>query len=296
MDVQRKQVEANLSADLVKHLQSQGMTLRQIGESRRVGTAHHPGAARNGSDFLLYFWRCSAYNGAMIPRPGGVRELRGGEYEECESSQYGASQISPLEDPDMYGIELNREIINACKRILLFVPGLQTRTRTQLVNNLQSICDKCEGAYAAFRKRLAPVKASYANPRKLAKELRSFAADDTTRSAFKPDHLCGEIDHLLDALASWVSPLPFSVNLTGLGPMKTVLERIGNFDGALRHEYDEFTRELDAIAEHLETADPHDVPGWVEYVKALVAETSAQLSNAVDDVHKAKAELLRAAR
>jgi transcriptional regulator with XRE-family HTH domain len=33
LDEQRKQVEANLSADLVKHLQSQGMTLRQIGES-----------------------------------------------------------------------------------------------------------------------------------------------------------------------------------------------------------------------------------------------------------------------
>gem|GEM_PF-4032558 len=41
MDEERKQVEANLSADLVKHLQSQGMTLQQIGESRRVGTAHH---------------------------------------------------------------------------------------------------------------------------------------------------------------------------------------------------------------------------------------------------------------
>lgn len=41
LDEQRKQVEANLSADLVKHLQSQGMTLRRIGESRRVGTAHH---------------------------------------------------------------------------------------------------------------------------------------------------------------------------------------------------------------------------------------------------------------
>ena len=33
MDEQRKQVEANLSADLVKHLRSQGMTLRQIGAS-----------------------------------------------------------------------------------------------------------------------------------------------------------------------------------------------------------------------------------------------------------------------
>lgn len=33
MDEPRKQVEANLSADVVRHLQSQGMTLRQIGES-----------------------------------------------------------------------------------------------------------------------------------------------------------------------------------------------------------------------------------------------------------------------
>lgn len=33
MDTERKQVEANLSADVVRHLQAQGMTLRQIGES-----------------------------------------------------------------------------------------------------------------------------------------------------------------------------------------------------------------------------------------------------------------------
>ncbi len=32
MDEERKEVEANLSADLVRHLQAQGMTLRQIGE------------------------------------------------------------------------------------------------------------------------------------------------------------------------------------------------------------------------------------------------------------------------
>jgi transcriptional regulator with XRE-family HTH domain len=33
LDTQRKQVEANLSADLVKYLQAQGMTLRQIGDT-----------------------------------------------------------------------------------------------------------------------------------------------------------------------------------------------------------------------------------------------------------------------
>ncbi|MBP7050005.1 MAG: helix-turn-helix transcriptional regulator [Phycisphaerae bacterium] len=33
MDTQRKRIEANLSADLVKYLQSQGMTLRQIGDA-----------------------------------------------------------------------------------------------------------------------------------------------------------------------------------------------------------------------------------------------------------------------
>lgn len=33
MDTQRKQVEANLSADLVKYLQSQGMTLRRIADT-----------------------------------------------------------------------------------------------------------------------------------------------------------------------------------------------------------------------------------------------------------------------
>lgn len=33
LDTQRKQIEANLSADLVKYLQSQGMTLRQIAET-----------------------------------------------------------------------------------------------------------------------------------------------------------------------------------------------------------------------------------------------------------------------
>jgi transcriptional regulator with XRE-family HTH domain len=33
METSRKQIEANLSADLVRHLQSEGMTLRRIGES-----------------------------------------------------------------------------------------------------------------------------------------------------------------------------------------------------------------------------------------------------------------------
>ncbi len=33
MGTQRRQIEANLSADLVKRLQSQGMTLRQIGDA-----------------------------------------------------------------------------------------------------------------------------------------------------------------------------------------------------------------------------------------------------------------------
>ncbi len=33
MDAQRRQIEANLSADLVKHLRSQGMTLRQIADA-----------------------------------------------------------------------------------------------------------------------------------------------------------------------------------------------------------------------------------------------------------------------
>jgi transcriptional regulator with XRE-family HTH domain len=33
LDTRRKQIEANLSADLVKYLQSQGMTLRQIADT-----------------------------------------------------------------------------------------------------------------------------------------------------------------------------------------------------------------------------------------------------------------------
>ncbi len=33
LDAQRKQIEANLSADLVKYLQAQGMTLRRIGDA-----------------------------------------------------------------------------------------------------------------------------------------------------------------------------------------------------------------------------------------------------------------------
>jgi transcriptional regulator with XRE-family HTH domain len=35
-DTQRKQIEANLSADLVKYLQSQGMTLQQIADTMGV--------------------------------------------------------------------------------------------------------------------------------------------------------------------------------------------------------------------------------------------------------------------
>jgi transcriptional regulator with XRE-family HTH domain len=36
LDTQRKEIEANLSADLVKYLQSQGMTLRQIADTMEL--------------------------------------------------------------------------------------------------------------------------------------------------------------------------------------------------------------------------------------------------------------------
>jgi hypothetical protein len=59
--------------------------------------------------------------------------------------------------------------------------------------------------------RLKPVKSAANDPKRLAAALRQFSADATTRKAFKPEHLCGEVDQLLVGLQSNLNPLKYSL-------------------------------------------------------------------------------------
>jgi len=53
LDTQRKQIEANLSADLVKYLQSQGMTLRQIADTMGLSESFISRVAHKKRSFTI---------------------------------------------------------------------------------------------------------------------------------------------------------------------------------------------------------------------------------------------------
>ena len=135
----------------------------------------------------------------------------------------------------------------------------QGTERSQLIADLQAICSRCEDAYTAVIKQLRPVKDSYGDREALASALRTFAADNQTRSAFKPEHLCGEVDQLLQRLSSNIDWLKYSVDLRAVDRLRGAIGQMGNYDGQLRDYYDDHTRAMDDIAtqlqSHLESED-----------------------------------------
>ncbi len=58
LDAQRKQIEANLSADLVKYLQAQGMTLRQIAHTMGLSESFISRVAHKKRSLTIeHLWR-----------------------------------------------------------------------------------------------------------------------------------------------------------------------------------------------------------------------------------------------
>ena len=196
----------------------------------------------------------------------------------------------------MFGIILNNAIVRSCTRLIRCLPGIQHQARKRLVNDLQSICSKCEDAYSALLARLLPIKTAYSDPKNLVEQLRLFSADIGTRAAFKPEHLCGEIDHLLQELKSNLNSLGYSLRLSGLETLDETLRRMGNYDSELYHEYDQFRSELDDVATKISGSKKKaDREQWLKYVEELIADTESELKQSVTNMRKAKDQIVQSA-
>lgn len=195
----------------------------------------------------------------------------------------------------MFGVILNNAIVRACTRLLRYLPGLPQDTRGHLVRDVQVICSRSAEAYTALLTRLLAIKAAFRDPVVLVQELRLFAADTQTRAAFKPEYLYGEVDHLLQEFKGHLDTLGYSVRMSGLGTLDETLRRMGDYDGELAHQYDQFRSELDHVAAEIERTTGPDRRHWVRYVEELVSDTEVELHRSIGDMHRAKEDVTRAA-
>jgi hypothetical protein len=196
-----------------------------------------------------------------------------------------------------------KQSVNTCTAILKWGANMQGSTRKSLVVDLQSICSNCEDAYGAILERLVPVKNAFADPTTLARELRKFTADQTLRRQFKPNHLCGNIDQLLQRLANNLDPLKYSIDLRQIGELRNRFEAYGNYDLRISESYDEFTVQLDLVANQIGNptlsarrqgrADPFDPRERAQYAEHVIEDFQTELRSALDTVRKAKADLIK---
>lgn len=194
----------------------------------------------------------------------------------------------------METIDLLKRAVTAFSRILKASGRVQAQARSELVMDLQRICSNCESAYSTVLARLSSVKDAYrADPTELAKALRAFAGDQETRDAFKPDHLCGEVDQLLTKLESNLDPLKYAIDVQKLRPLRSTLRDMGNVDAAIYQEYDEFARQLDQLGDDLESSPPSERSERVAYTKAVIKEFEVDLRDAIRAMRQAKDRVLR---
>jgi hypothetical protein len=188
-------------------------------------------------------------------------------------------------------LELLKRALKACANAIKYGATIQETTRRELTSDLQQICSRCEDAYGAVLKRLKPIKDAFGNPGELAKELREFAADTETRNSFKPEHLCGEIDHLIVRLQSNLDPLKYSVDYSRIQEIQRNLQTVGDYDSAINRSYDEFARQLDSLATQLSaTAEPEERHRYVQHV---ISDFESELRSAIDDVRNTKKAILQ---
>jgi len=58
----------------------------------------------------------------------------------------------------MFGITLNKEVIDRCVEALTALVDIQASSRRRLVKETPDICAKCDRAYSALLTRLSTVK------------------------------------------------------------------------------------------------------------------------------------------
>jgi hypothetical protein len=188
-------------------------------------------------------------------------------------------------------LDVLTQAVKASARVLKWGAGLQEGTRRGLIADLQAICANCETAYDAVLTRLVPVKNAFADPSALAGELRSFAADRATRDAFKPDHLCGQVDHLLSRLASNLDPLKYAIDVRRIAQFRQSLQQFGNVDGAIYQAYDDLVRDLDRIATELQNPAT-DRAERAQYARHVIDEFEDDLRSARAAMFQAKSDTI----
>ena len=186
----------------------------------------------------------------------------------------------------MQVFEALKQAIKACADVVNWGSGIQEPTRKDLAGELQDICARCESAYEVVLARLAPIKNVISDPAALAKELRVFAADADTRAKFKPQHLCGQVDHLLVRLSSNLDPLKYSIDYRRIQDIRQLLQRFGDYDGAIFQSYDDLAAALDQIATEIQAggADQSERSRYAQHIIQRFEHELRGTQTAVRDV------------
>jgi len=192
----------------------------------------------------------------------------------------------------METVAMLRRALGAAGEVLRLGQAIQGPARMDFIKDLHAICLKCEAAYETVLLRLVPVKNALNDPDQLAMELRSLASDTVTRDAFKPEHLCGEVDVLLSRLESNLDPLKYALDVNRLRAIRDHLQQVGNFDVALRESYDQFTSALDNIATQIQTPGEDKIER-AEYVRTAIGEFEEELRSAINDIRGIKDAIIR---
>ncbi|MGH9268111.1 MAG: hypothetical protein ACRD0D_08030 [Acidimicrobiales bacterium] len=176
--------------------------------------------------------------------------------------------------------------------------GLASRTqgaaRRELVDGLDQVASKCDDAYTEVRAALRSVRDSYRDPAQLAASLRAFAADAHVRTSIKPHQLCGEVTTLLEKLANNLDPLKYAIDVRKIKAVRASLGELHQLDYAIKNEYEEFTRDLDAVADQLDLAVGDEAQERVAYVRQVIGDFDRELSDLVTSVREAKDRALTA--
>ncbi len=191
----------------------------------------------------------------------------------------------------MQVLEVLKQAIKACAEVVNWGAGIQEPERKNLAADLNAICGACEAAYDAVLTRLVPVKNAFGDPTALATELRAFAADASTRAKFKPEHLCGHVDKLLVRLSSNLDQLKYSIDFRRIQDIRQLLQRFGDYDGAIFQSYDDLVAELDQIATQIQVS-PADKVERADYARHIIQRFEKDLRATQTEIRAAKNQVI----
>lgn len=181
-----------------------------------------------------------------------------------------------------------RQAFEVAGRAIGFASTTQGEARRELVSSIEQVASRCDDAYAKVRAALRPVRDSFRDPVELAAALRAFAADADVRASIKPHQLCGEVTALLDKLADNLDPLKYAIDIRKIKAVRASLGELHQLDYDIKNEYEEFTRDLDAVADQLDNANDDEVRERIGYVRQVIADFDRELSDLLTSVRETK--------